>query len=109
MDGFTSANFIFAPIYKRGIFVAVHVNTGHITSSFFFMPARRYAKCKASVPDPTAIEGNFAANFLEKINSSLSTNGPCPIQRVSKTFLDLLGNFWEYVDKIVLYYFYYLL
>ena len=32
-----SANLIFAPIYKRGIFVAVQVKTGTITSSPFLI------------------------------------------------------------------------
>ena len=36
--GSMSANFIFAPMYKRGIFVAVHVKTGQMISSFFLFP-----------------------------------------------------------------------
>ena len=50
-------------MYKRGILVAVQVNTVVITSSPFFKPANRYAKCKESVPEPVA----KAEFFFEKI------------------------------------------
>jgi hypothetical protein len=76
---------IFTPMYKNGMLVAVHVNTGAITSSPGFKPARIYDRCNASVPDPTAIAGNFDANFLLKPSSNNLTFGPWPIQRVSKT------------------------
>ena len=71
-----SANLILAPIYKSGILVAVQVKTGAITSSFFFILAKMYARCNASVPDPTATHWLVFANFFLNIFSNLSTNGP---------------------------------
>ena len=49
------------------MFVAVHVKMGHITSSFFLIPANMYARCNASVPDPTATEDWLSANLLENM------------------------------------------
>ena len=46
-------------MYKSGIFVAVQVKTGAITSSPSRISAHKYDKCKASVPDPTAIQFKF--------------------------------------------------
>ena len=57
-----SANLILAPIYKSGMLVAVQVKTGHIISSFFLILPRIYARCKASVPEPTAITGILSQN-----------------------------------------------
>ena len=78
-----SAKFILTPIYKKGILVAVQVKTGAITSSPGSKFASIYDKCKASVPDPTAIAGELEPNFLLKSSSNNLTFGPCPIQRES--------------------------
>ena len=80
-----SINTGFAPIYSKGMFVAVHVKTGVKTSSPGFIPARRYARCKASVPLPTAsgkwdLRNNFANEF-----SKSSTRGPWPIHLELRT------------------------
>ena len=72
--GSTSANFIFAPIYRRGMLVAVHVKTGQITSSPFLFQLKYMINVAHQVPDqqPSA---NCCQTF-EKIISSLSTSGP---------------------------------
>jgi hypothetical protein len=63
------------------------INNGQRISSSFLISARIYARCNASVPEPTAIEGIPSANLYEKTFSSLSTKGPWPIHLVEKTFL----------------------
>ena len=50
-------------MYKSGIFVAVQVKTGAITSSPSRISAHKYDKCKASVPDPTAIQFKFDVKY----------------------------------------------
>ena len=90
-----SAKIILTPIYKKGIFVAVQVNIGTITSSPGFKSARIYDKCNASVPEPTAIAGNFDANLSLKRSSNNLAFGPCPIHREFKVCITASFANWE--------------